>query len=163
MKRNNRANLEAHLFPRFLDHRLGFELLVGEGPGSWIEVSPRWGHRERYKRQAILYSWRVLGICRAEEEQSTMSTLVLRLLWWTRQARRNRDKDSEIACISFFLFLFVFLSLSLFLRNTITLVPLTTFSFIALFYSFLTFDKTLQPSFSRIPHLLYALAILLSS
>lgn len=70
------APIETHLFPRFLDHRLGFELLVGEGPGTWIEVSPRWGHRERYKRQAILYSWRVLGICRAEEEQSTMSTLV---------------------------------------------------------------------------------------
>lgn len=75
-QRNNSAPMEAHLFPRFLDHRLRFELLVGEGPGTWIEVSPRWGHRERYKRQAILYSWRVLGIYRAEEEQSTMSTLV---------------------------------------------------------------------------------------
>lgn len=63
--------MRAYLLPRFLDHRLGFELLVGEGPGAWVEVSPRWGHRERYKRQAILYSWRVLGICRAEEEQST--------------------------------------------------------------------------------------------
>lgn len=66
----------AHLLPRFLDHRLGFELFVGEGPGTWIEVSPRWGHRERYKRQAILYSRRVLGICCAAGEQSTMSTLV---------------------------------------------------------------------------------------
>lgn len=56
------------LLPWFLDHRLRFELLVGEGPGTWIEVSPRWGHRERYKRQAILYSWWVLGICRAEKE-----------------------------------------------------------------------------------------------
>jgi len=35
------APMEAHLFPRFLDHRLRFELLVGEGPGTWIEVSPR--------------------------------------------------------------------------------------------------------------------------
>lgn len=69
------TEMMAHLLPRFLDHRLGFELLVGEGPGTWIEVSPRWGHRERYKRQAILYSRRVLGICCAEGE-STMSTLV---------------------------------------------------------------------------------------